>query len=105
MSQRTSQGSVTEFLECNAEDLQPPKVEQYKRTTVGDLSTDVFLGWRTYHRYRPSGIPGCPNADWDLEEGTIEDAIEQLLRPCKACCPPDYRPGDDTKADTDGDER
>ncbi len=90
MSQRATQTSVVEFLSANAEDLHPRTVEQYKHRTAADLGTEVFLGPNRYHQDR-GGIPGCPNADWELADGTIEDAIEKELDPCKGCHPIDYR--------------
>ncbi len=95
--QRATQTSVSEFLSANAEELQSPKVEQYKRHTAADLQRSVFLGPNSYHRSR-SGIPGCPNSNWELEEGTVEDAIEDELDPCNGCHPVDYRVVEDHPA-------
>lgn len=87
--QRATQTSVTEYLSGDA-DLRPQKVAQYKRKTATDLQRSVYLGPNSYHRDR-AGLPGCPNSNWDLEEGTIEDAIEGELDPCSSCHPIDYR--------------
>jgi hypothetical protein len=92
MSQRTIQQSVTEFLDADAGELEAPNIQQIKRTTAVDLSLTVCLGVNVYHRHLCDGVCGCPNYSGTVEVGTIEDAIEEGIRPCGSCNPPDYRP-------------
>jgi hypothetical protein len=92
MSQRSIRHSEPECLDSNGDDEQTADqtIKRLKQETAVDLSIKVYVCRGAYHRKR-WGIPGCPNADWDMRETTIEEAIERGDDPCKKCNPPDYR--------------
>jgi hypothetical protein len=94
MSQRSTQQSGTDCLDSDGESPDEQTIERLKRETAVDLSTAVYVCDSaydgTYHRKR-WGMPGCPNADWNLRETTIEEAIERGDDPCEQCDPPDHR--------------
>ncbi|WP_330633763.1 hypothetical protein [Halocatena halophila] len=100
MSQRAIQTTVAQFLDCDDHRPDEPTInhqeeqtgdESLKYRNPADLEATVFLGTECYHSSRGPGIPGCPHARYNLTEGTIEDAIDEELTPCKSCHPPDYR--------------
>lgn len=53
-----------------------------------DRSQTVYLGTGRYHADRGPFGHGCPN--YDLTEGTLEEAIEEDLSACQNCNPLDF---------------
>jgi hypothetical protein len=90
MSQRSLQQSGTDCLDSDGEQTAKQKLKRLKREPTIDLSTDVLIGDKAFHRKHPSGVPGCPNADWTLTEATLKEAIEQGYDGCGGCFPPGY---------------
>jgi hypothetical protein len=87
------QQALTDY--CDGEDYEAPNVARLKNQTTADLSVVVYLGAEVYHKCRVGDISGCPNQHWKIERGTVEEAIEEELRPCGSCQPIDYRIGTD----------
>lgn len=85
MIQRATQHSGTEHLDDDdASECHDRDVAHIKQTTPVDLDRTVYLGTNRYHV-----TPGCFRGQGGA--GTIADAIEQGLSPCRRCNPPDYR--------------
>ena len=105
MSQRSIRQSALDVLDSDGDDEQTNEqtIKRLKRETAVDLSTEVFVCNGAYHRKR-WGVPGCPNADWNLRETTIEEAIERGDDPCEKCNPPDYREHETNDENTTNEE-
>jgi hypothetical protein len=95
------QQSITDYCDSD-NNYEAPNVARLKDQTPADLSIVVHLGAEVYHKCRSGGVPGCPNQHWQIETGTIEEAIEEELRPCGSCQPIDYRIGTDEENATEG---
>lgn len=84
ITQRANRHSETEHLDDDDPKCHEREGKRIKQTTPVDLTRRVYLGTKRYHV-----TPGCFRGNG--EGGTIADAIEQGLSPCRRCNPPDYR--------------
>lgn len=83
----THQASIGEFIEGS--DVGDDETAEPTITTGVDPETTIYLGPTRYHQDR-HGVPGCPSHR-DLTKGTIREAAQQNLQPCRKCHPVDWR--------------